>query len=99
MLRRDPTQRRSLNRLPQFQSFFEARGQVVLRYCDAAGALIPEANPNGSAGNIAGLASEAGNVFALMRHPERASEPLLGGTDGRLLFESVLLQVASVARS
>jgi phosphoribosylformylglycinamidine synthase len=46
--------------------------------------------------NVAGLASEGGNVFALMPHPERASEPLLGGTDGRVLFESVLRQVAGV---
>jgi phosphoribosylformylglycinamidine synthase len=75
----------------------EARGQVLLRYCDARGAVTPAANPNGSVGNVAGLASEGGNVFALMPHPERASEPLLGGTDGRFLFESVLQQVAGVA--
>ncbi len=77
----------------------EARGQVLLRYCDAAGAVTPAANPNGSVGNVAGLASEGGNVFALMPHPERASEPLLGGTDGRFLFESILHQVAGVAAS
>lgn len=74
----------------------EARGQVLLRYCDASGAATAAANPNGSVANVAGLASEGGNVFALMPHPERASEPLLGGTDGRLLFESVLRQVAGV---
>lgn len=77
----------------------EARGQIVLRYCDAAGAVTAAANPNGSAGSVAGLANEGGNVFALMPHPERASEPLLGGTDGRFLFESVLRQVVGVAHA
>lgn len=46
-------------------------------------------NPNGSLGDVAGLANESGNVFGLMPHPERASEVELGGTDGRLLFESI----------
>lgn len=82
---------------PDLLARLEARGQVLLRYCTATGAVTPEANPNGSVGNVAGLASEGGNVFALMPHPERASEALLGGTDGRLLFESVLQQVAGVA--
>jgi phosphoribosylformylglycinamidine synthase I len=68
----------------------EARGQVVLRYCDIEGRVTPEANPNGSTENIAGICSETGTVFGLMPHPERASEPLLGSADGRLLFESLL---------
>ena len=72
-----------------------ARGQVLLRYCDAEGRVTPEANPNGSVENIAGIANEAGNVFGLMPHPERAAEPVLGSADGRLLFES-LLQRAGV---
>jgi phosphoribosylformylglycinamidine synthase len=67
----------------------EASGAVVLRYCDAAGRVAPEANPNGSANNIAGLVSGALNVFGLMPHPERASDDLLGSTDGRLIFESI----------
>lgn len=71
------------------------RGQVLLRYCDAEGRVTPEANPNGSLENIAGITNEAGNVFGLMPHPERAAEPLLGSADGRLLFES-LLQRAGV---
>jgi phosphoribosylformylglycinamidine synthase I len=81
---------------PELLARLEARGQVLLRYCDASGAATTAANPNGSVANVAGLASEGGNVFALMPHPERASEPLLGGTDGRVLFESVLRQVAGV---
>ena len=71
-------------------ALMERRGQIVLRYCDAEGRVTPGANPNGSVGNIAGICSEAGNVFGLMPHPERAAEPLLGSTDGRLLFQSLL---------
>jgi phosphoribosylformylglycinamidine synthase I len=56
-----------------------ANGQVVLRYRD---------NPNGSRGDIAGLANERGNVVGLMPHPERAMSALLGSADGRVLFES-----------
>ncbi|MDE3075637.1 MAG: phosphoribosylformylglycinamidine synthase I [Chloroflexota bacterium] len=61
---------------------------VALRYCDASGQVTPEANPNGSADNIAGIGR--GNVFGLMPHPERACSPLLGSTDGRPIFESML---------
>jgi len=64
--------------------------QVLLRYCDADGQVTPESNPNGSTDAIAGVCNEAGNVMALMPHPERASEPELGSVDGRLLFESIL---------
>jgi phosphoribosylformylglycinamidine synthase len=84
---------------PDLLAQIEARGQVLLRYSEADGAVTPAANPNGSVAGIAGLASEGGNVFALMPHPERASEALLGGTDGRFLFESVLRQVAGVAHA
>jgi len=68
----------------------EHNSQIVLRYCDAAGHATLDANPNGSAANIAGVCNEAGNVFGLMPHPERCAEPILGGVDGRRLFESVL---------
>src|SRR5207244_1561365 len=66
------------------------RGQVLLRYCDPEGRITPESNPNGSIENIAGICNEAGNVFGLMPHPERAAEPLLGSADGRLILESLL---------
>jgi phosphoribosylformylglycinamidine synthase len=62
---------------------------VVLRYCDRDGNLRPEANPNGSQGAIAGIANDDGNVFALMPHPERAADALLGSTDGRFIFQSL----------
>ncbi|MDX1476478.1 MAG: phosphoribosylformylglycinamidine synthase subunit PurQ [Saprospiraceae bacterium] len=68
----------------------EANNQVVFRYCDALGMVNDEANINGSLNNIAGITNEAGNVFGMMPHPERASEGALGGTDGRFLFESLV---------
>ena len=67
----------------------EANGQVVFRYTDERGAATPASNPNGSLANIAGLANEAGNVVGLMPHPERCSEELLGGTDGRRVLEAL----------
>jgi phosphoribosylformylglycinamidine synthase len=68
----------------------EARGQVVFRYCDERGGITPEANPNGSLANIAGIVNERGNVLGMMPHPERCAEPELGGTDGLQLFRSVM---------
>ncbi len=67
----------------------EDRGQVLFRYCDAAGRASGAANPNGSRNHIAGVRNERGNVAALMPHPDRAYEPALGGTDGVRLFESL----------
>ncbi len=71
-----------------------AAGQVVLRYCDAEGALTAAANPNGSAGNVAGVRNAAGNVMGLMPHPEHAVEALTGGTDGLLILGSLADAVA-----
>jgi len=67
----------TLNRL-------EKEGQVVFKYAD---------NPNGSARDIAGICNAAGNVFGMMPHPERAIDPLHGGTDGVNLFKSILESV------
>jgi phosphoribosylformylglycinamidine synthase len=71
-----------------YVSVQDPRG-VMLRYCDRDGNVTPEANPNGSRDAIAGIANAAGNVFGLMPHPERASDALLGSTDGRFIFESL----------
>ena len=60
----------------------EANNQILVRYAGA--------NPNGSRADIAGIRNRAGNVFGLMPHPERACDPLLGSTDGRIIFESFL---------
>jgi phosphoribosylformylglycinamidine synthase I len=73
----------------------EAEGRVVFRYVDQAGNATAEANPNGSQRNIAGICDPSRRVVGLMPHPERLIEPLLGGIDGRKLFESVLAAVAA----
>jgi phosphoribosylformylglycinamidine synthase I len=72
----------------------EAEGRVVFRYVDAEGNATAEANPNGSQRNIAGICDESHRVLGLMPHPERLIEPLLGGIDGRKVFESVLTVAA-----
>src|SRR3989454_826000 len=77
----------------------EEAGQVVFRYCDAQGRVLPDANPNGSIRNIAGVCNPAGNVVGLMPHPERASEELLGSDDGRLLFESAVIVLGKRKRA
>ncbi len=66
------------------------KGQVVFRYSTPEGAATPEANPNGSLENIAGICNEAGNVLGMMPHPERCAEEILGGTAGKRLFLSIL---------
>ncbi len=68
----------------------KAEDRIVFRYCDASGAITPEANPNGSLENIAGVINERRNVLGMMPHPERASEALLGGTDGLVIWQSML---------
>jgi len=65
-------------------------GQIVFRYCTEDGRVTKEANPNGSMQNIAGIVNEGGTVLGLMPHPERAAESSLGGTDGTLIFHSLL---------
>lgn len=68
----------------------EERRLVVFRYCDAEGRVTDEANPNGALGNVAGIINESGAVLGMMPHPERVCEPILGGTDGRGIFESMI---------
>ena len=71
----------------------EGAGQVLFRYVDHAGEPTRAANPNGSMRGIAGICNAGRNVVGLMPHPERAMEPLLGSSDGRVLFESLLATV------
>lgn len=68
----------------------EDNAQIAFRYCDESGKLTPDANPNGSASHIAGVYNKSKNVLGMMPHPERHSESLTGGTDGRAMFESLL---------
>ncbi len=67
----------------------EDEGRVAFRYCTPDGELDRDANPNGSARNIAGIYNEDGTVLGLMPHPERLADPQLGGTDGKALFSSL----------
>ena len=64
--------------------------RVIMRYANDQGEIVPEANPNGSIENIAGICNRAGNVFGLMPHPDRACDARLGSADGRLIFESMM---------
>jgi len=68
----------------------ESNGSVIFRYCDANGLCTDEANPNGSLNNIAGIINENGNVLGMMPHPERVCDPIIGGTDGRFIFGSII---------
>ena len=68
----------------------EGEGRVAFRYCDDTGATTAEANPNGSARNIAGIYNAGKTVLGLMPHPERLAEDLLGGTDGKPMFEGLV---------
>ena len=69
----------------------EAHGQIILRYAEGH-------NPNGSVGDIAGVASQAGNVMGLMPHPEHAVDALSGSADGGLLFASLAGSEAELAQ-
>ena len=76
----------------------ETRRQVVFRYCRASGELAEDANPNGSINFIAGIMNRAGNVLGMMPHPERACDALIGSTDGRYIFQSLVNAVAGGRR-
>jgi len=68
----------------------EDRQQIVFRYCERDGRVTEASNPNGSLSNIAGVMNESGNVMGMMPHPERACDPVLGHTDGRKVFDSLV---------
>jgi len=75
---------------PDILEQIELKRQVLLRYTDPNGTLDDEWNPNGSVNAIAAVCNERRNVVGMMPHPERACEPLLGGVDGRAIFESIV---------
>ncbi len=68
----------------------KANDQIIFRYCNEAGELTAEGNPNGSLDSIAGICNKGRNVLGMMPHPERCSDPILGSADGRLVWESLL---------
>ena len=76
-------------------SSLEDNGQVAFRYVDKDGKVTDEANPNGSQENIAGIVSAKKNVLGMMPHPERASEDILGSSDGLRIFESMVEFISS----
>jgi phosphoribosylformylglycinamidine synthase len=80
---------------PETLAALAASGQIVFRYATSDGRITPDANPNGSLDNIAGICNEDRNVVGLMPHPERAAEAILGSEDGRLLFDSTLTTALS----
>ena len=63
--------------------------QVIYKYCDAAGHITDESNPNGAIENIAGICNQSRNVFGLMPHPERACSATLNNTDGKKVFNTL----------
>jgi phosphoribosylformylglycinamidine synthase len=75
---------------PETLAQLKAKNQILWRYVNSAGETSDIANPNGSLEHIAGICNERRNVAGMMPHPERASEPLLGCADGRLVFESMI---------
>ena len=77
-------------------SQLKATAQVVFRYCTPDGEVTPEANPNGSLNNIAGIVNAKGNVLGMMPHPERCAEDVLGNDDGRLILMSMLDRVKEI---
>ena len=77
---------------PEGLERLEKNGQVLLRYCDEAGGTAPEASLNGSMNNIAGIRNEAGNVFGMMPHPERAVERFHPSRDGLKILDAILAQ-------
>ena len=82
---------------PDVLDRLERNRQVIFRYVTRTGDVTPDANPNGSARNIAGLCNEARNVVGLMPHPERACEVALGSGDGLVVLESVIASLKAGA--
>ena len=64
--------------------------QILFRYSTAEGKINEQVNPNGSILNIAGITNEKGNILGMMPHPERCCDPLLGKTDGKEIFNSII---------
>ena len=73
----------------------ESEGRIVFRYVDATGNATADDNPNGAQRNIAGICDARRRILGMMPHPERLFEPMLGGTDGRKMFESILESIAA----
>jgi phosphoribosylformylglycinamidine synthase I len=72
----------------------EEERRIAFRYCDETGAISDNANPNGSLSNIAGVLDPSRRILGMMPHPERLSDPMLGGNDGRAMFDSLISSIS-----
>ncbi len=81
---------------PETLARLEAEDRIAFRYATADGKVTPEANPNGSLGNIAGILNKGRNVLGMMPHPDRSSEALLGSADGFKIFQSMVKQELAI---
>lgn len=79
---------------PSVALTLERQNRVLFRYSTVDGDITPGSNPNGSFGNIAGVINEQGNVLGMMPHPERCCEAVVGGTDGAVIFNSIVSSMA-----
>lgn len=77
-------------------SDLNSQDRVAFRYVDSQGNPTEESNPNGSTENIAGILNAGGNVLGMMPHPERASEDILGSSDGKKIFDSMADYITSL---
>jgi phosphoribosylformylglycinamidine synthase I len=75
---------------PDTLTALEREDRIAFRYSTAEGEITPEANPNGSLGNIAGILNQRRNVLGMMPHPDRSSEEILGSSDGFSIFSSLV---------
>lgn len=80
---------------PEELHALEAEDRVAFRYATSSGEITPEANPNGSLSNIAGILNAQRNVMGMMPHPDRSSEELLGSADGWKIFASMIEVLAA----
>jgi phosphoribosylformylglycinamidine synthase len=80
---------------PEELQRLESEDRIAFRYATPAGDITPEANPNGSLANIAGILNEGRNVLGMMPHPDRSSESILGSADGWKIFESMVGALAA----
>ncbi|MDD3406641.1 MAG: phosphoribosylformylglycinamidine synthase subunit PurQ [Methanomicrobium sp.] len=80
---------------PENLNKIEDEGRVAFRFCSESGEVTPKFNPNGALNNITGVLGEKDNVLLMMPHPERASEEILGSSDGKKIFDSMIKHLES----
>ncbi|HHY13988.1 MAG TPA: phosphoribosylformylglycinamidine synthase subunit PurQ [Thermoanaerobacterales bacterium] len=80
-------------------SELKKNGQIIFRYCDKDGNINKETNPNGSEEDIAGITNKQGNILGLMVHPERSCEEILGSSQGKIIFDSILRHIEGVIQN